>query len=399
MVAPPGPAPRATKAALALGAATVLLLVAGLPLSYVAHQLSGGLAQFPLMAPFAVVGFVVARRQPGNPIGWIMLSMAAIYTLGADAGNYAVIAFRLGHPDLPLARLAVAMTQCWIALPMLLPLPVLLFPDGRLPSRFWRGTLWLYAGICGALLVGSGFQDAAAFTAQTVRVDGAGELATYSATSNSSSEVAGQVLFGLFLAIALSWVIRAVVSYQRAVGEHRQQLKWLMSGGAIAILGFSCSLFFNSSDNQVLRLLSAGFIGVIALPLSIGVGILKYRLYEIDRVISRTLSYAIVTGLLIGIYIGLVTLSSRALPLSSPAGVAASTLAAAAMFTPLRRRVQRAVDRRFNRSRYDADVTIAAFSASLRYAVDLNRVQRELVDVVEQVMEPTEVSVWLRPRG
>ena len=398
MVAPPAPAPRATRTALALGAACVVLLVAGLPLSYASHQLGGGLGQFPLMAPFAVVGFVVALRQPANPIGWIMLAMAAIYTLGADAGNYAVIAFRLGHPDLPWARLAVATTQCWIALPVLLPLPILLFPDGRLPSRFWRGTLWLYAVLCVLLLVGSGRTDAAAFTARTVRVDDSGELETFSAPSNSASQVAGQVLFALFLVIALSWVIRAVVSYQRAAGEHRQQLKWLMSGGAIAILGFTCALFFNSADNQVLRLLSVGFIGVIALPLSIGVGILKYRLYEIDRVISRTLSYAIVTGLLIGVYVGLVTLSTRALPLSSPAAVAASTLAAAALFTPLRRRVQRAVDMRFNRRRYDADVTIAAFNANLRYAVDLTRVQRELVDVVQHAMEPTQVSIWLRPR-
>lgn len=381
--------------ALVLGIVTLLMQIGGIPLSFAAHQFIGSLV--PLMAPFGIVGFIVARRQPRNPIGWIMLATAAIYTLGADAGNYSVLAFRLGHPHLPLARLATALTQCWIVLPLSLPLPILLFPDGRISSRFWRVTLWVYVALCVAFLVGTAFKDVAAFTERTVRVDSSGELVSFSGSSHDAGDVAAQVLLFLFLVLALAWVVRAVVSYRRAAGERRQQLKWLMSGGAIAIIGFTFALVFNSSHNQFLRLLSIGFIGVTALPISIGVGILKYRLYEIDRVISRTLSYAIVTGLLIGVYVGLVTVSTRALPLSSPVGVAASTLAAVALFTPLRRRVQRAVDRRFNRTRYDAEVTLAAFSASLRDAIDLNRIQRELVDVVQGAIEPSHVSVWLRP--
>ena len=246
-------------------------------------------------------------------------------------------------------------------------------------------------------LIGTAVKDVAAFTERTVRVDSSGELISFSGSSNSAGNIAGAALLVLFLVIGLVWVGRAMVSYRKAVGERRQQLKWLMSGGAIAIIGFVLALVFSSSHNEFLRLLSLGFIGVTALPVSIGVGILKYRLYEIDRVISRTLSYAIVTGLLIGVYIGLVTLSTRALPLSSPIGVAASTLAAVALFTPLRRRVQLVVDRRFNRSRYDAEITVAAFSASLRDAVDLNRIERELVGVVQRAIEPSHVSVWLRP--
>ena len=138
-------------------------------------------------------------------------------------------------------------------------------------------------------------------------------------------------------------------------------------------------------------------LGIAALPIGMGIGILKYRLYDIDRLISRTLSYAIVTGLLIGVYVGLVTLATRVLPFSSPLGVAASTLAAVALFNPLRRRVQRLVDRRFNRARYDAEATIAAFARRVRDDVDLELVSSEFVRAVQTSVEPAHVSLWLRP--
>jgi hypothetical protein len=136
-------------------------------------------------------------------------------------------------------------------------------------------------------------------------------------------------------------------------------------------------------------------VGVAALPVSIGIGILKYRLYEIDRIISRTLAYALVTALLVGVYAGLVLLATQVLQFSSPVAVAASTLVAAALFSPLRRRVQRAVDRRFNRARYDADRTVAAFAARLKDAVDLDSVRDDLTGVVHQALEPAHVSVWI----
>ena len=132
--------------------------------------------------------------------------------------------------------------------------------------------------------------------------------------------------------------------------------------------------------------------------MGIGVGILKYRLYEIDRIISRTLAYALVTGLLIGAYAGLVLLATDVLALASPVAVAASTLVAAALFSPLRRRVQRVVDRRFNRARYDADKTVAAFAARLKDAVDLDAVRDDLSGVVHQALEPAHVSVWISHR-
>jgi hypothetical protein len=143
---------------------------------------------------------------------------------------------------------------------------------------------------------------------------------------------------------------------------------------------------------------SVAWMGVAALPVSIGVAILKYRLYEIDRIISRTLSYAILTGLLVGVYAGLVLLATQVLKFHSTVAVAASTLAAAALFSLLRRRVQHAVDRRFNRARYDADQTVAAFAARLKDAVDLDAISDDLAGIASQALEPAHVSVWISQR-
>ena len=139
--------------------------------------------------------------------------------------------------------------------------------------------------------------------------------------------------------------------------------------------------------------------GMAALPAGMGMAILKYRLYEIDRIISRTLAYAIVTGLLVGVYAGLVLLATRVLSVNSPVAVAAATLAAAALFTPVRRRVQRVVDRRFNRVRYDGDRMVEAFAARLKDAVDLETVRADLASAVSQALEPAHVSVWINERG
>ena len=381
--------------ATAVGAVTLLLLIAGVPLAIATHQLSGGLAEFPLMVPFGVVGLIIARRQPRNPIGWIMLAVAGVYTVGADAGSYAVLAFRMGHPGLPLARLAVALTQCWIALPILLPLPVLLFPTGRVPSRRWRVTLWVYLAICVALLIGTATKDVAAFTDQTVRVDGSGELVTLG--SSGKTDPVGPVLFLIFAVISLSWVVRQIVAYRHATGDLRQQLKWLMSGGAAGIIGFAMALLFGSSSNATVRLLSVGFLGVVAVPIALGVGILKYRLYDIDRIISRTVAYAVVTGLLVAVYVAMIALTTRVIPLSSSVGVAASTLAAVGMLTPLRRRVQGRVDRRFNRASYDSAAMVAAFTSRLRDAVQLETVRSDLLTMVSTAVEPSHAALWIRP--
>ena len=201
-----------------------------------------------------------------------------------------------------------------------------------------------------------------------------------------------------YIAVTLAWVGRQVAAYRHATGERRQQLKWLMGGGTVVIVGFSLSIFLSSQKATLWQVVSdAATLALAALPISIGVGILKYRLYEIDRLISRTLSYLIITGLLVGVFVGIVVLATDVLPFSSPVGVAASTLAAAALFNPLRLRVQRLVDRRFNRARYDAEAIVTAFTLRLRDAVDLDTVRGELLAAVERAVEPAHASVWIRP--
>jgi hypothetical protein len=169
----------------------------------------------------------------------------------------------------------------------------------------------------------------------------------------------------------------------------------IAAGGTEILSG---TLYPNIPPAEQVMINVLGF-GVAALPASIGVGILKYRLYEIDHLISRTLAYAIVTGLLVGVYAGLVLLATRVLPFSTPVAVAGSTLAAAALFNPLRRRVQRVVDQRFNRARYDADQIVAAFTARLKDAVYLDSIRDDLASVVHQALEPAHVSVWISQCG
>jgi hypothetical protein len=191
----------------------------------------------------------------------------------------------------------------------------------------------------------------------------------------------------LLAGILLPIVGRQVLSWRQATGERRQQLKWLAFGAAVSVAWLIAMFLF-----------SLPIVGIAALPVSMGIAILKYRLYDIDRIISRTLAYAIVTGLLVGVYAGLVLLTTQVFRVHTPVAVAAATLAAAALFNPLRRRVQRAVDRRFNRARYDADQTVAVFAARLKDAVDLDAVRDDLAIVVHQALEPAHVSLWIGQR-
>ena len=204
------------------------------------------------------------------------------------------------------------------------------------------------------------------------------------------------------LAFSFGFVGYQVRSWRRSAGERRQQVKWLASGAVVTIVSAIIAVSFSSSGPTSTLLDWAdnlAWFGLAALPVSMGVGILRYRLYEIDRLISRTLAYAAVTALLVGVYAGLVLLSTHVLSLNSPVAVAASTLAAAALFNPLRRRVQRFVDRRFNQARYDAELTVTAFAARLKDAVDLGSVRADLTSVVQDTLEPSHVSLWLSDRG
>jgi hypothetical protein len=210
----------------------------------------------------------------------------------------------------------------------------------------------------------------------------------------------------ILLVLAVFWLVSVaskVPSWRRASGERRQQLKWLMSGAAVCMAAVAITAIVGTLDKSVSVagqvVAEVVFVGVAALPVSVGVAILKYRLYDIDRIISRTLAYAIVSGLLVGVYAGLVLLATRVLSFHSQVAVAAATLAAAALFNPVRRRVQLRVDRRFNRAQYDADQIVARFTARLKDTVDMDSVRDDLAGVVYQVLEPAHVSVWISQRG
>jgi hypothetical protein len=381
----------------ALVAATVMLLflAAAIPLSLLTHNLS----QSVPFLPAGVVGVILARQRPRNPIGWVFVALALTVFVTADTSQYAMLAYRLHHPGLPLARLAVAANAMWIDFVLLLPLPILLFPDGRVASGFWRWTLRVYLTLSGIVILLLGLGGAVqALTAHHIQVDSSGDLVTPHSQGSALQNVGAATFLLLYVAIVFSWVLRQVLGYRRASGDRRAQLKWLLSGGLISVVGLVLALTESSAASPILRAMaSVGFVGVAALPISIGVGVLKYRLYEIDRLVSRTLSYAIVTGLLVGVYIGMIALTTRLIPLSSSVGVAASTLVAVGLFTPVRRWVQHRVDRRFNRARYDAEAMVATFTARLRDAVQLETVRRDLLNVVTSAVEPSQVSLWIRP--
>ena len=386
------------RVALIFGAALLVLCAGAGVLTGLAHQLTlGHAAAGAGSLVFGLTGVVVAYHQPRNPVGWILISFPFLFLLGADAQYYAVLRYHLGHTGLPFGPAAVVVAPVNQVSFFVLPLAILLFPDGRLTSARWRWVLLAYAAL-GATEVSGEFAPAiAAVAARDIRVDPTGDVANPPGLPGwLAHPPAGLLAFVLVSTgvIWLSFVVHQVLSWRQADGVRRQQLKWLASGAAVAL---AVGVAGSTVTSGVLSYLLGATL--IALPISIGVGILRYRLYEIDRIISRTLAYAIVTGLLVGLYTGLVLLATHLLTFSSSVAVAASTLVAAALFNPLRRRVQDTVDRRFNRARYDADRTVAAFAARLKDAVDLDSVRNDLAGVVQQTLEPAHVSVWISRPG
>jgi hypothetical protein len=275
---------------------------------------------------------------------------------------------------------------------------VLLFPTGQLPSCRWRPVAWAtVVGLAGCVL-GNAFAPTIITASHTksnpLGVTGPpGDIFTLMAAGG------GTVLIP---AAGLAAVLSLAFRYRRAQTAERAQLKWLVYAGALivpAVLAEIPAERIVGPGDAADNLQNAITSGAVALvPVAIGIAVLRYRLYDIDRVISRTLAYAIVSGLLAGIYAGLALLATGVLRLHSAVVVAAATLAVAALFSPLRRRVQRAVDRRFNRARYDAETTMAAFAARLKDAVDLDAVRDDLASVVQTVMEPAHMSMWTSQR-
>jgi hypothetical protein len=352
-----------------------------------------------------MVGVVVAARQPANPMGWIFLALSLLCVLGLDAGFYAVLAYRLGV-TLPLGPAAVLLALYWSPVIVIFPLLILLFPDGQLPSRGWRWVMWAYLPVAACWPVSVYAIAIGAIAAGDIHVVPGGDLRAvdYPAGGSAWLGTVESIILPVLAVFWLLFVLRQVLSWRRADGVRRQQLKWLMAGAAVcmactALVVVVSTLYIVSASPAVQDAFSLATIGIAALPVSIGVAILRYRLYDIDRVISRTLAYAILTGVLVGVYAGLVLLATRVLPVSGPVAVAGSTLAVAALFNPLRHRVQRVVDRRFNRARYDADRIVSAFAGRLQDATDLDAVRTDLTAVVHSALEPAQVSLWLASPG
>lgn len=356
-------------------------------------------ADVGLVMLFAVVGLVVAYRQPANAMGWLMYFAALAFLVNADASEYSVLVYRDHRAWHALGPVAVMVQPSWAPAIIMVVLLVLLFPDARLPLGRWRPALIGFLSI-GALWMVGAFGIAADVIARgRIVVAASGDLEVIDhPTGGYAWWGTAQSVF--FIAVAFALVLsigRQVGAYRHAEGERRLQLQWLMWG--VVVFAVFAPLDLLASDHNGWQRVVAFIaeIGLVALPACMGVAILKHRLFDIDRFISRTLSYAIVTGVLIGIYVALVTVATRLLPLSSPIAVAVATLVAAAAFTPVRVRVQRLVDRRFNRARYDAEATVTAFAAGLRGAVELERVQQDLIDVVGAAVQPTTLSIWIRP--
>jgi hypothetical protein len=388
--------------AIGLGILALVLNIVALVLVASADQSAPQLVRLMALLATAAVGMLVAVRRPGNLLGWLLLGCGVLFSLQVGSVAYSILDYRLHHGTLPLGRLAIALQPTWAGGLVLVAGALWLFPDGHLPTGRWRrvgGTLFAAGLVFGALNFVPWVTVA---TARTLRVDANG-------TPAAMEHPAGIGLVWVivenigFFALIISWVVWLAVQvpkYRKSSGERRLQLKWLYSGAAVFIvcLGFG---LFQPDNAHGLAAVVGGVLaaGVAALPIALGIGIMKYRLYEIDRIISRTLAYAILTGLLVGVYAGLVLLATEVLRFSSPVAVAAATLAAAALFNPLRRRVQRIVDRRFNRAHYDAEATVAAFAGRLRGSVDLASIQEELAGTVDQAFEPTHVSVWVTGRA
>ena len=387
--------------AVALGVLTLGAGLSTVPLDSMIHQAGPGgpaadwLLTAAVMVPAAAVGTLLAARRPRNPLGWLLL---AIFLMSVEpADQYAALDYRMHHGTLPLGGLAVTVGAIWPLFLLLIALVLWLFPDGRLPTGRWRRTA-VIALIAGALLglaaSGSGLAAAAG---HDVRVNATGSLLTEQGgiwnTLHSTLVIA-------VVASWLTWLAVQVPRYRHAAGERRQQLKWLYSGAVVLVTSvFAGALASGSTSGRaelVTNLITP--LGFLAFAACFAVAVLRYRLYEIDRILSRVISYAIITAMLAGVFAGLVLLATAVLPFKSSVAVAAATLAAAALFNPLRRRVQHAVDRRFNRARYNADQAVAAFAARLKNAVDLDSVRDDLAGVVNQALEPAHISVWISHR-
>jgi hypothetical protein len=354
-----------------------------------------GLGSAPLLASllaFAVVGGLVASREPRNPVGWLLVAVAVCITVRFVAESYARYALITAPGSLPGGLYAAWMQWIWFGVVAILAIFLpLYFPTGRLLSPRWRLVLWLGIAYLSAAVISNALQPGP--TEWLAGVRPARNPVVYLPAAKPLVDVIG--LAGLCLLPGIGGAIAAlVVRFRRSRGIERQQLKWFTYAAALAPLPFLVYEVVPGAFELLLALL------LPLVPISVGIAILRYRLYEIDRILNRTLVYGLLTAVLglcyaVGSLVFILVVGVRTGPPSWL--VAAATLAAAAVFRPARRRIQAVVDRRFNRRRYNAAKTIQAFSGRLRDQIDLDTLSTEVLAVVDQTMEPTRVSLWLRP--
>jgi MFS family permease len=345
-----------------------------------------------MIAAFMVVGCLIVARRPTNVVGWTFTAVGLVGITGGLAEQYAQYAYVTRPGSLPGPVVAAWLTS-WIWGPittLMLVFTLLLFPTGRPPSVGWRPVAWIAVAATAAVAMLD------ALTPSLTLQDGpslTNPIAVPAADSIQQGPV-GVVLDSLVILSAVAAVISLMVRFRRSRGEERQQLKWFTYAAALVLLTpFSYFLPVNLGD--------ASFSVVIVLPIAVGIAITRHRLYDIDRLINRTLVYGLLTFTLGLGYAGTVLVLGElfgGVADNPPSwAVAGATLAVAALFRPARRRIQEAVDRRFNRRKYNASQTVEAFSARLRDQVDLDTLSREVLAVVDQTMQPTTVSLWLRP--
>lgn len=379
------------RAAIVLTLFTYALLIAGVVQRAVFPDARGsydGLTLLPMLIAMAAVGGLVAARRPRNSYGWVLSASAVAWTIQSASADFAALAMNRGWVGVwPATMLTVATAAtAWGAF---VTFGLLLYPTGSLPTRRWRWVGWAAGAGLALMTIGLMWTSAKAGPAETLELMRSGQPVRESGMAATLSEIGRVLVFSSLLA----GVVALFVRRRRADAVERMQLKWFAFGGALVAV----SILVAPLVGEAMWLEVAA---ISVMPVVIGIAILRWHLYDIDRLVSRTLAYAILTVLLVGIYLAAVTaLTALTAPVTpdSPVAVAAATLLAAAAFQPARRRIQSVVDRRFNRARYDARRTIEAFASSLRQEVDIEDVQTHLFETVDDVLKPASMTVWLRP--
>jgi hypothetical protein len=382
-------------------ASLILALLNGRTLGEIFMALGGpSIVTFAIWTvSFSVVGALIASHRPENPIGWLFLADALFYGLLSAGEEYAIYALLTNPGSLPLGA-AFSWLVKWIWAPglgLILVFLPLLFPDGHPPSRRWRWVAWLGGLSIGLICVLTSIVLWPERGPALVRPGGfAGEVQEW------RSEVLDWVQLKLaepmMLVAGLGAVISLFVRFRRARGDERQQIKWFASAAALTLAWI---IVAEEQSGEIVAL--SGLLVIASIPVATGIAILRYRLYDIDRIINRTLVYGLLTVMLALIYFGgVATIQAifRALTgqeQQPQLAIVVSTLMIAALFNPLRRRIQSFIDRRFYRRKYDARKTLEAFSARLRDETDLDALSDDLVGAVRETMQPAHVSLWLRP--